>query len=77
MIKYKICDFDLLTFPLIIVNFDHVFIQPAPMEYTTAHLFADDTNITASGKSVGELKRTLNLDLVNVEGWLSANKLCL
>ena len=29
MIKYEIRDFDWLTFPLIIVNFNHFFIQPA------------------------------------------------
>ena len=30
MIKYKRRDSDWLTFPLIIVNFNHFFIQPAP-----------------------------------------------
>ena len=30
VIKYKIRDSDWLTFPLIIVNFNHFFIQPAP-----------------------------------------------
>ena len=30
MIKYKIRGSDWLTFPLIIVNFNHFFIQPAP-----------------------------------------------
>ena len=30
MIKYKIRGFDWLTFPLIIVNFNHFFIQPGP-----------------------------------------------
>ena len=30
VIKYKICGTDWLTFPLIIVNFNHFFIQPAP-----------------------------------------------
>ena len=30
MIKYEIRDFDCLTFPLITVNFNHFFIQPAP-----------------------------------------------
>ena len=32
MIKYKIRDSDWLTFPLIIVNFNHLFIQPAQSE---------------------------------------------
>ena len=52
-----------------------VYINDLPncLECTTARLFADDTNITASGKSIRELERTLNLDLANVEGWLSAN----
>ena len=39
-------------------------------QYTTTQLFADYTNITASGKSIEELERTLNLDLVNVKDWL-------
>ena len=30
MIKYKIRGSDWLTFPLIIVKFNHFFIQPAP-----------------------------------------------
>ena len=30
VIKYKIRDSDWLKFPLIIVNFNHFFIQPAP-----------------------------------------------
>ena len=33
MIKYKIGGSDWLTFPLIIVNFKHFFIQPAPGYY--------------------------------------------
>ena len=33
MIKYKIRGSDWLKFPLIIVNFNHFFIQPAPDPY--------------------------------------------
>ena len=33
MIKYKIRSSDWLSFPLIIVNFNHFFIQPAPGHY--------------------------------------------
>ena len=40
-------------------------------------LFADDKNITVSGKSIEEMERTINLDLLNVKEWLLANKLSL
>ena len=36
VIKYKIRDSDWLTFRLIIVNFNHVFIQQAPDLYTVS-----------------------------------------
>ena len=55
MIKYKIRDSDWLAFPLIIVNFNHFFIQPAPdcqlfirillsfLEYENGDLPSDST----------------------------------
>ena len=46
MIKYKIRDFDWLTFPLIIVNFNHFFIQPAPGSLPT-HGAAEKTLVGA------------------------------
>ena len=39
-------------------------------------LFADEKNITNS-KSIEEMERTINLDLLNVKEWLLANKLSL
>ena len=50
---------------------------PKCLQSTSARLFADDKNITASGKSIEEVERTINLDLLNVKEWLSANKLSL
>lgn len=49
-----------------------IYINDLPncLEFTTT-LFADNTNITASGKSISEA----DLDLHNVREWLSANKL--
>lgn len=46
-----------------------VYINDFPncLQFTTARLFADDKNITASGKSIEEVERTLNLDLINVK----------
>ena len=40
-------------------------------------MFADDTTLTASDKSISELQVTINHDLANVKQWLSANKLSL
>jgi hypothetical protein len=40
-------------------------------------MFADDTNISASAESVGELEEKLNTDLSNIYQWLVANKLTL
>lgn len=56
-----------------------IYINDLPncLERTTARLFADDTNITASGKSIEEAEVALNYDLHNIKEWLLANKLCL
>ena len=47
------------------------------LQYSSARMFADDTTLTASGKSISELQVTINHDLANVKQWLSANKLSL
>ena len=41
VIKYKIRGTDWLTFPLIIVNFNHFFIQPAPDKRYLASFMRD------------------------------------
>ena len=38
-------------------------------------MFADDTNLTASGNTITELHNKLNNDLENIHQWLLANKL--
>ena len=38
-------------------------------------LFADDTNLTASGDSITQLEAAVNSDLENPRKWLIANKL--
>ena len=40
-------------------------------------MFADDTNITASGESINEVENAVNSDLENLRKWLTANKLSL
>ena len=40
-------------------------------------MFADDTTLTASGKSVLDAEMAINHDLANIKQWLSANKLSL
>ena len=43
----------------------------------SASMFADDTNITATGQTVQELQTNLNNNLEKVHHWLLANKLTL
>ena len=40
-------------------------------------MFADDTNLTAVGKTLGEAEERAGVDLRNVQKWLSLNKLSL
>jgi hypothetical protein len=40
-------------------------------------LFADDTILTVSGKSIQDVEVAINHDLTNVKQWLSANRLSL
>ena len=40
-------------------------------------MYADDTNLTASGSSITEIKTILDNDITRVVEWLSANKLSL
>ena len=44
---------------------------------TKPRLFADDTNLTASGVSVTNFEAAVNSDLENLRKWLIANKLSL
>ena len=47
------------------------------LEMTTPKMFADDTNLTAVGKTLGEAEESASVDLRNVQKWLSLNKLSL
>jgi hypothetical protein len=40
-------------------------------------MFADDTNITVSGKSIKETEVAVNADLNNIREWLLSNRLSL
>ena len=40
-------------------------------------MFADDTNLTTSGKSIKDIQNQLNSDLENIHTWLLTNKLTL
>ena len=50
---------------------------PNCLKSTSASMFADDTNLTASGNTITELHNKLNNDLENIHQWLLANKLTL
>ena len=50
---------------------------PECLRQTTPRLLADDTNLTATGKTVEEVERAMNGDLEYVKKWLLANKLSL
>ncbi|CAB4001579.1 Hypothetical predicted protein, partial [Paramuricea clavata] len=47
------------------------------LEYSSTRMFADDTTLTVSGKSIHDVEVAINHDLTNVKQWLSANRLSL
>ena len=56
-----------------------IYINDLPncIEKSTVRMFADDTTLTASGIALPEIESKINHDLINVQKWLLANKLCL
>ena len=50
---------------------------PECLNNTRPQLFADDTNLTASGNSMTDVEVAVNSDLENLRNWLMANKLSL
>ncbi|CAB4044146.1 Hypothetical predicted protein, partial [Paramuricea clavata] len=40
-------------------------------------MFADDTNLSCTGRTPAEIEHKLNADLSNVNDWLEANRLTL
>ena len=50
---------------------------PNCLKTTTASMFADDTNVTASGYTITNIEVKLNKGLENIHQWLLANKLTL
>ena len=50
---------------------------PQCLNETKPSLFADDTNLTASGDSIHDVQASVNSDLENLRNWLVANKLSL
>ena len=50
---------------------------PQCLNKTKPRLFADHTNLTASGDSITDLETAVNSDLENLRKWLIANKLSL
>ena len=50
---------------------------PQCLDKTKPRLFADDTNLTASGDSITDLETVVNSDLEKLRKWLIANKLSL
>ncbi len=56
-----------------------IYINDLPncLENTTPRMFADDTNLTAVGETLGEAEKRAGVDLKNVQKWLFLNKLSL
>ena len=56
-----------------------IYINDLPncLQHSTARMFADDTNITVSGKSIKEAEVAVNADLNNIREWLLSNRLSL
>ena len=50
---------------------------PQCLSKTKPRLFAEDSNLTASGESINQLEAAVNSDLENLRKWLIANKLSL
>ena len=48
---------------------------PNCLKHTTPRMFADDTSLTAVGKTLNEAEEITNKDLKNVKVWLSSNEL--
>ena len=48
---------------------------PQRLHKTKPRLFADDTNLTATRKSISKVEITMNSDLENLRKWLIANEL--
>ena len=60
-----------------ILFFIYVNDLPNCLRTTTTGLFADYTNLTASGSSIIDIQTKLNNNLENIHQWLLANKLTL
>ena len=56
-----------------------IYINDLPncLKHTTPRMFADDTSLTAVGKTFNEAEEIANKDLKNVKAWLSSNELSL
>ena len=50
---------------------------PECLNQATSRLFADDTNLTVAGETIGEVELAMNNDLARIKEWLLANKLSL
>ena len=50
---------------------------PRSFEYSSPRMFADDTTLTVSGKSIQEVEGAINHDLASIKCWLFSNKLSL
>ena len=47
------------------------------LKYDKFHLFADDTSLFYSNKSIDEMEEIDNSELLNISDWRTANKLTL
>ena len=58
--------------------FFHIYINDFRNVLTRLlRLFADDTNLTVAGETIGDVELAMNNDLTRINEWLLANKLTL
>ncbi|CAB4037672.1 Hypothetical predicted protein, partial [Paramuricea clavata] len=56
-----------------------IYINDLPncLQHSTARMFADDTNITVSGKLIKDAEVAVNADLNNIREWILSTRLSL
>ena len=56
-----------------------IYINDLPhcLQTTTASMFADDTNLSCTGRTSADIEYKINKDLDNIRKWITCNKLTL
>ena len=62
---------------IVLVSLIYINNLPNSLQDIVPRMFADDTNLTLSAKTLTELKLALTPELNNLSRWLKANRLSL